>query len=40
MTGSGDIRDPEHVTFTVSPNITSIDGWKRWRPYSAFPRFL
>jgi uncharacterized protein involved in outer membrane biogenesis len=24
MTGSGDIREPEHVTFNVSPNITSI----------------
>jgi uncharacterized protein YhdP len=24
MTGSGDIRDPEHVTFTVNPNITSL----------------
>jgi hypothetical protein len=23
LTGSGDIRDPEHVAFTVSPNITS-----------------
>ena len=24
MKGSVDIRDPEHVTFTVSPNITSL----------------
>ncbi len=24
MTGSGDIRDPEHVTFTVTPDITSL----------------
>ncbi|MCU0596621.1 MAG: AsmA family protein, partial [Desulfobacterota bacterium] len=24
MTGSGDLRDPEHVTFNVSPNITSM----------------
>jgi uncharacterized protein involved in outer membrane biogenesis len=24
MRGSGDIREPEHVTFTVSPNLTSI----------------
>jgi hypothetical protein len=24
MTGSGDIREPEHVTFNVSPKITSI----------------
>jgi AsmA protein len=24
MTGSGDIRDPEHVTFKVSPNITTM----------------
>jgi hypothetical protein len=24
LSGSGDIRDPEHVTFTVSPNITSM----------------
>jgi hypothetical protein len=24
MTGSGDIREPEHVTFNVSPNLTSI----------------
>ena len=24
MKGSVDLRDPEHVTFTVSPNITSL----------------
>ncbi|RPJ22832.1 MAG: AsmA family protein, partial [Desulfobacteraceae bacterium] len=24
MAGSGDIKDPEHVTFTVNPNITSL----------------
>jgi len=24
MTGSGDIEDPEHVTFMVNPNITSL----------------
>lgn len=24
MTGSGDLRDPEHVTFNLSPDITSI----------------
>jgi len=24
MTGSGDIKDPEHLTFMVNPNITSL----------------